>query len=273
VLLLFTQSRQRQIVRAVRFDEPWPAEWIADVHAAYSVLARHPLGTDEEIAMHYDFLRWFGSPLAEDVLDQGLDRFPASWILHDRLRGTLLKERGAEGLEEGYEQRLLAGEPPTDFHWYAGYTSVVTAEFFRRAGKNAEAEAAYERALAHYEQAIEENPEVREGADHYAALILAALARVDMEADDLSQALLGIEASFDRRSAAAASRDGLGISPVATGQMLVSRLEAEERVEEAAELRARLAGLDPELLLLPENERGGTPSPDARRFGGDRRDR
>jgi hypothetical protein len=92
-----------------------------------------------------------------------------------------------------------------------------------------------------------------------------------MEQGDLLEALRGIEASFERRPEAAASQDGLGISPVATAQMLVTRLEAEERLEEAARLKGRLEALDPELLLLPPNERGGRPSPDARRFGGARR--
>ena len=266
-LLLFAQARQRQIVRAVRFRQDWPAAWIADVHAAYSVLARHPLGEDGEIAMHYDFLRWFGSPLAEDALDRGLDRFPASWILHDRLRGTLLKERGAEGLEAAYEERLQRHGPVANFQWYAGYTAVVTAEFLRRAGKNEEATRAYGRALEHYELALEENPASREASDHYIALVFAALARVRMEQGDLHAAVQAIEASFDRRTEAAASRDGLGLSPVATAQMLIARLEAAGELDAAAGLRARLEALGPELLRLPPNERGGTPSPDARRFG------
>ena len=61
VLALFARARQRAIARAYREKTPWPPEWLTDVNAAYSVLVKHPLGTDEHVAAHFDFLRWLGA--------------------------------------------------------------------------------------------------------------------------------------------------------------------------------------------------------------------
>jgi hypothetical protein len=272
-LALFAQSRQRAIARAVRAKETWPAEWLTDVHAAYSVLARHPLGTDAQVAAHQDFLRALGaSAAADEALDAGLRRFPESWLLHDRLRGRILAEKGAAGLEPAYEAMLRAEGASPNLEWFAGYASMVAAEFHRRAAGEGETLAAYERAIAHYERWIEANAESRATADHYVALALAGRARLALERGDHAAALDEILASFERRPEAAASLDGLGIHPVGTAQMLMARLKDAGDAERAARLQAALDALDPALLELPAFEREG-PGDGARGRGGRRRDR
>ncbi len=268
VLRLFAESRQRSIGRAVRMRREWPAEWIADVHAAYSVLAEHPHGTDAQAAMHYDFLKWFGAGQATRVLDRALARFPESWLLHDRLRGRILRERGVVGLEPVYEGMLRQVGASPNLQWFAGYAAVVAAEFHRRAGDEDTALAAYDRAIAHYRAGTEAHPSTTRSAAHYVALALAGRARMALERGDLDAALAEILASFEREPWAAASLDGLGIQPVATANMLLSKLNEFGRSDDAARLSAsleRLGELDPELLELPPNERGGRPSPDALR--------
>src|SRR5262249_43099215 len=42
VLALFAQARQRAIAKAYREKSAWPPQWLADIHAAYAVLAKHP---------------------------------------------------------------------------------------------------------------------------------------------------------------------------------------------------------------------------------------
>ena len=77
-LALFAQARQRAISKAYRERKPWPPEWLADVHAAYAVLAKHPLGTDANAADCYDFLRWLGATpraLASSASITGLNVF------------------------------------------------------------------------------------------------------------------------------------------------------------------------------------------------------
>jgi tetratricopeptide (TPR) repeat protein len=146
---------------------------------------------------------------------------------------------------------------------------MVAAEFLRRASDGDGALAAYGRAIAHYERAIESDPSSREACDHYVALALAGRSRIALERGELERALDEILASFQRRPEAAANLDGLNLTPVDTANMLRTRLAAAEQGELTAKLQSALDALDPELLQLPEYERAtpGGPSADAQRFG------
>ena len=273
VLALFAEARRDAISKAIRDKQPWPKEWLADVHSSYSVLARHPLGSEALVAAHYDFLSALGAyGPAASALDEGLKRFPESWTLHDRLRARLLRERGVEGMEAAYEAMLQGENAAPNLEWYAGYTSLVAAEYHRRASKDSEARAAYERAIAHYEKSIDQNPLASESCDHYIALALAGRARLALEAGDLAATLDDLLAAFERSPRSAATLDGLNLSAVTSAYTLRARLSEAGDTERLATLQAALDSLDPELLRLPAFERGGPsgPSPDARRFGGRR---
>ncbi len=271
VLALFAEARRKAIFRAVREKEKWPSQWLADVHAAHSVLARHPFGTDLQGAAHYDFLIWLGGfARAERVLDDGLARFPDSWALHERLRRRILAQQGVGGLEAAYAERLAAPDAPQNLAWYAGYAALVAAEFHRRAGADDEALAAYDRGIALYERAALANPGARATVDHYVALALAGRARIAFEHGEWERATAEIVDSFERAPSAAATLDGLNLSPVDTAKMLRARLDDLQRDELVAKLDAALAELDPEMLLLPAYERDvqNAPPSTGRRRGG-----
>jgi tetratricopeptide (TPR) repeat protein len=256
VLALFAEGRRRAIWKALYAKEEWPAEWLTDVHAAYSVIARHPHGTDDQVVAHYDFLQLMGAPgQAATVLDAGLERFPESWGLHGRLRARILKEKGVDGLEPAYEAMLAAPGASPNLEWFAGYTSLVTAEFHRRASTVDQAYAAYERAISHYEQGIAANPESRASADHYIALAIAGRARIAFERGDDEAAVEYVLASFDRNPNAAATLDGLGHSAVTTAQLLQQRLARRDRPALAQTVQTALDELPPEMLEPPEFER------------------
>ena len=256
VLGIFAEARRKSITEAVRAKEEWPRQWLTDVNASYSVLARHPFGTDLQVVAHFEFLRQLGAwGPATRVLDDGVARFPASEALHRRLRGRLLWEKGVDGLEATYESMLAAPDAPAELAWFAGYASLVAAEFHRRSGEADPALAAYDRAIEYYERAITSHPESRDLADHYVAIAFAGQARVAYERGDDEAALGLLLESFERREASAASLDGLGLSAVGTAQMLRARLARDERTDAAARLEAALEGLDPELLRLPDFER------------------
>ncbi|HKE00288.1 MAG TPA: hypothetical protein VKE69_04705, partial [Planctomycetota bacterium] len=211
VLALFADARKQAIEKALRDKEPWPAQWLTDAGAAYDVLARHPLGTDEQAAAHHDLLKKLGAAgEASRVLDRGLARFPESWALHSRLRTRCLEEKGVDGLEATYEEMLRAKDARPSLEWFAGYASIVTAEYHKRAGRDAQALAAYDRAIAHYDRSIELSPGSRENADHYAALAIAGRARLAYERQDYERAVAELLASFERKASAAATEDGLG---------------------------------------------------------------
>jgi len=260
VLEQFARARQLEIGAALRERRPWPPEWLADVHAAYGVLARHPFGGDAQVADHYDLLRWLGAAAAAGrVLEDGLARFPDSWALHDRLRARILAESGVEGLEPAYEALRREQGGSASLAQAAGYTAIVAAEFHRRAGSEEKALAAYARAVALYEAATAAEAGMKPTSDHFAALALAGRARIACQQGDLERALADLVASFERCPDAAGTLDGLNLSPADTSRLLRARLEQAQRAELVARLDAALGRLDPELLRLPAYERGGAP--------------
>jgi len=273
VLGVFGEARRDMIAKAVRAKEEWPAQWLTDVHAAYGALARHPLGSDAHVAIHYDFVKALGAKgEAARVLDEGLQRYPDSSPLHERLRGRVLEDRGLrgfDGLEAVYEEMLRAAQQRgeaslANLEWFAGYASLVVAEFHRRAGDEAQALAAYGRAIAHYERVIAADPESRVSADHYVAVAIAGRARLAYEGGDDERALSELLASFEREPDAASTLDGLGLSAVGTARMVIARLTEEARGDLAARLQEALDELDPRHLALPAFERGGPPPPERR---------
>lgn len=261
VLALFARARQRAIARAYREKAPWPPEWLTDVNAAYSVLVRHPLGTDENVADHFDFLRWLGaSTRAAEVLEEGFARFPDSWALHDRLRSKILAEKGVDALEPAYAERLARANASPDLEWFAGYASLVVAEQCRKTSEPEKALAAYDRAVEHYKHGIERNAASQASADHYIALAFAGKARVSLEQGDLERATEEVLASFRRKPDAAATLDGLNISAVDTAKMLRARAAEAGNESVVKRVQEGLDRLDPSLLELPAYEREVPPA-------------
>jgi len=256
VLALFAEGRQEAIQKAVREKREWPAQWLSDANAAWSVLERHPLAADRHYAVHYDFLLQLGAfAQASSLLDAGLERFPSSWAMHERLRGRILREKGADGLESAYAELLATKTAWKELEWFAGYASITAAEFLRKASRPDEALAAYARAIAHYERCISANPDTRSTSDHYAALALAGRARLFYERHEEEQAVTELLAALVRKPEAAGSLDGLNLSPADTSRTLRDRLVALKRDDLVARLDAALAKIPPELLQLPAYER------------------
>ena len=250
VVTVFAESRWKAIKKAVKAKEDWPPSWLADVHSAYAVLRNHPLGTDGQVVWHYDLLMWLGArQKAVAVLMDGIERFRDSEALHRLLRERMLRWRGPQGLEETYERMLTQHEDPARLEAFAALASLEAGDQYRRASRFEEARAAYTRAIGHYEQAVEAYEGHRDGADVAIALALAARARVAYQVDDDKAALADILASFQRSPGTAGTRDGMGITPGETAQMLLARLKENGQAEAAQSLEDALSKLDPELLL------------------------
>ncbi|MEX1023898.1 MAG: hypothetical protein WD226_02370, partial [Planctomycetota bacterium] len=232
VLAIFGEARRMAITRSVQAEEEWPAEWLNDVGDAYAFLLEHPFGTEHHVLAHHDFLRWLGAHRrADEVLGAALVRFPDAADLHDRLRTQILREHGALGLEAHYERWLEEGTGTPSLRWFAGYASMVTAEYHRRQGERGASNAAYGRAIDHFEawavstagdESVAEEP-VREHADHFVAMAFAGRGRNALDDGDLERAWSELQRSYERRTSSAANLDGLGFSCVATTQMLASR--------------------------------------------------
>ena len=252
---LFAQQRQQAITEALNQKKDWPGEWLTDVNEAFAVLSKHPLGRDVHVADHFRFLMRLGAfGRAERTLEEGLKRFPDSWVLHGQLRSRVLWRDGIEGLEKAYADMLKDPEASPNLPWFAGYASIVAAENHRRQNEPDKALKSYDRALAYYLASVQKNPSSQGSSNHYAAIALAGRARIALEDNDLTGALDQVLASFSRKPEAAASMDGLNLSAVGTAKMLLARLRRGGQTEEADTLDAALARLDPKLLELPTFE-------------------
>ncbi|MCC7061709.1 MAG: hypothetical protein IT456_02825 [Planctomycetes bacterium] len=268
VLALFAAARQEGIVTAVREKKDFPPQWTTDVHAAYAVLERHPLGTDAHFAYHYDFLHFFGTPEADAVLDRGIERFPASPMLHERLRSRLLAQQDPAALEAEYERRVAAagssqsGSSPT-MPWFAGYASLCAAEAHRRTHHNDLAVAAYQRGIAHFEH-YQKATGNTDGV-HYIAMAHAGIARTQLLAGDLNATFASLQTVFQLAPRAAASVDGLGTTAMQTAEMLRGRALTEKQDELLKKIDAAIAALPPEAHELPEYEQNSRPANRRRR--------
>ena len=97
--------------------------------------------------------------------------------------------------------------------------------------------------------AIESNPGSRDSADRLVAFALAGRARMAYQLGDIDTAMSEVLASFARQTDAAGARDGAGVTPVETAQIVLSKLRVDERLDEAARLENALGELPPEYLL------------------------
>jgi tetratricopeptide (TPR) repeat protein len=254
VLTVFGEGRFKAIKEAAKANEKWPPEWLTDLEAAYTALLHHPLSTDGQVLWHYDLLEWLGvKDRAQAVLESGLERFPGSTALHQRLRLSLLRTKGVREMQAAYEDLIDVEAPDSNLLWYAGYASVVAGDFYRRRGLEAPALAAYDRAIELYGRASGAVPAWKEAADKTVALALAGRARLAYERGDDETATADIIASFDRSPGSVGTRDDLGITPAATAQMLMARLLEREKRDLVSALEAAIAKLDP-ALLVPEEE-------------------
>jgi hypothetical protein len=267
LLALFAEARQEAIVAAVRNKKEWPPAWSTDVHAAYAVLGKHPLGRDSHVAHHYDFLHFFGTPEADAVLDRGLQRFPDSARLHARLRSRLLERKDPAALETEYARRLEQPSAPATLPWFAGYASLVAAEAHRRKHDGPAALAAYQRGIDLF---------VRYGKDtgntdgeHYVAMGHAGIARVKLLAADLPGSFAALQQAFAVAPMAGAAVDGLGSTAVQTAQMLRAKATEAKAEDLVKQVDAALQALPAEALIPPEYERNNPPGnrPQRRRGG------
>jgi tetratricopeptide (TPR) repeat protein len=136
---------------------------------------------------------------------------------------------------------------------YAGLASTAVAEQYRRMRRPQDALAAYGRAMALWEEAARDDVRQAETARAAAALARAARARVLYQLGRDGEALEEMLTCFQGAPEAAGTRDGMGITPGETAQMLYARLKTGGQEEAAQRLEVALKAIDPE-LLRPDRE-------------------
>ena len=131
--------------------------------------------------------------------------------------------------------------------------STAVAEQYRRLRRPDAALEAYQRSMARWEEAAKGDVRHAETARAAIALARAGRARVLYQQGRDAEALEEMLASFQGSPETAGTRDGMGVTPGETAQMLYARLKTGGQAEAAARLEAALRAIDPE-LLRPDRE-------------------
>ncbi|MEO1698470.1 MAG: hypothetical protein AAFU73_14315 [Planctomycetota bacterium] len=258
VASMATDLAVEELYRAARRRETRDridADAIAAVDSGFDLLAAHPLGTDAQALKHHDFLAYMGArKRAFDVLVRGIERFPGSASLHERLRGRLLWSRGTGALVEFYAKRKAAPEADVLTYWYSGLAGLVAGEFQRRRARAADALTTYEGAIADFRTVIELDPKSKDASLHYVAIAKASQGHARMELGDLEESAALLTEAFDTFESAADVLDGLNTSAMTTSVDLRAKL-ADAGLERArAALQARIDALPAGLKGMPAFE-------------------
>jgi hypothetical protein len=259
VLSVFADHKREAIRSAAEAGRRWPQEWLSEAQSTYAILAQHPLSTDAEVARQYDFLiRLRAIAPADRVLKQGLERYPASWMLHERYRLLLLAGQGVDGIEKAYRDWMERPGAPAFLTWYAAQASVFAAEQLRRENRLVDADIAYQRSLGLFQRQREMDAETADSAAPYEVRAMAGRARLALESENPIEAQKLILKAFTHRPEAAALLDGLNVTPVGTARKILAALQeaGEERLAlELQQALDSLGDLDTGLLELPDFER------------------
>ncbi|MEZ5973807.1 MAG: hypothetical protein R3E96_02875 [Planctomycetota bacterium] len=261
-LRLYVRGKRRAVREALGVEgAELSPEMVADTQAAYRVLENHPLCTDEDCSTQVDFLnRMRAHAQAEEALQRALVRFPDSAELHLRLRNRILATRGATGLgglEATYESMLAAPTATPNLTWFAGYASLLAAEYHRRDKDMEGAAAAYQRSIDHFEKNQADLPANQATCSHFIAIAHAALARLAMERADWPVAVSHMIAAIETNPASMSTIDGMGFTGVMTATTLTARLEENEQTELLERLRTAVEGLTTETRRPPAFDRVG----------------
>ena len=261
VLEVLARARTQAIYDAEGATEEWPAEWLAQAHAAFSILDRHPDGSEAQAVAHADLLaylgarRWLG-----DQLERVLQRWPRSADLHARVRTQVIATRGALALEGYYDSRAAASLDPAAFAWFHAYATMMRAEEETRRGNGEAADAAYERALARFERSAALEPEFASSSASYSALALVAQARLCWDAEP-ERAIGLVLAAFERAPECGEWKDGLGVTPIETLGRLRARIRKLDAPEWMERLRSGVEATAPAVWELSDRLPGSPSAP------------
>jgi len=250
LLDVFATSRVRSIYAAEGAGEAWPAQWFAEAHAAFRVLAEHPAGTVEQVFVHTDLLLAFElEDERGEALRAALVRYNASDKVHTRFRSHVVRSRGLPALFDAYDAVRPSVPDLATHDWFGGYAGLIVAEDRMRVGAEDAARAAYEETVRRFDASVAANPTFEDTANHYVALAVSALARIALSDQDLERAADLAAEAIRRRPASAESRDGFGRTPLFTVRAVRLALESAGRDELAKQFAESVLSADADVWV------------------------
>jgi tetratricopeptide (TPR) repeat protein len=240
VVEVLAQSRLAALYPALGTEDGWPAAWLADVVAAYDVLAMHPRTTEAQFVAGLDALITLElhGPTRR-LLDAAVRRYPGSATAHSYLRWQRLRDEGADGLQRAYDELAGTSRDPT-LLWFAGFAFLAAAERHVEETRGHDALPAYARAIEFFETALALQPDFG-NALHYVAMAHAGRARIQIADGDLDLAVTSIQDAAAASPTSFSEPDGEGVTPIATARELRRALRDAGAPEQADELTTALA--------------------------------
>ena len=202
-------------------EDDYPSSSITEAHTAFSLLAQHPFGTEQQVIAHLDMLGYLGARRAAGAaVRTGLSRHPVSAAIHERFRNIVISEGGAAALEKAYA--TPSNEPGTRaaLAWFSGYAFLIAAEQYVRDEKAQAAKRAYSRSVKDFGDSASANASYADSANHFAVLALGGLARLAVNAQDAASGVDLLLKAASLRPQSFSSEDGLGQSPAGTAEKL-----------------------------------------------------
>lgn len=238
VLEILAQTQLAIVYQPIEKDGKYPSEAIANVHAAYDALTRHPAATAREVKAHLDFLLYLGARYHASVaIAGGLERFPSDPSIHQYHRDHALWKNGNTGMETAYDHIPREKRVPS-IDWFAGYGCLIAAEGHVRAKILVAAKRAYGKAIRNLQRSGDAAASFRDSAQHYVALAYGGLGKLALDAQDFATAKQHVLAGMTARPASFGSPDGLGNNLRRTVRRLRRKLDDAGKAEIDAQLEA-----------------------------------
>ncbi|MFN0206559.1 MAG: hypothetical protein ACKVS6_09645 [Planctomycetota bacterium] len=251
-LWVFGSAMRAQITKASSEGNNWPGSWLTDADAAFDIAEKHPLSNAYVFAGHADLLITVEAlDEADRVILAGLQKFADASPIHERYRSRVLADKGIGGLDAAYAELIKKNPESAPIAWFGGYAAIVSAEFHKRSGNDADAKNAYARTIEQFERSIKIDAAYEETANHHIAMANAGLARIHLESGDLDAAVAGIVAALQLKPEVYESEDGLGRTPKITLNAMRWVLDEKNREDLREKLEASLEKIDSEIASRP----------------------
>lgn len=223
-------QKSQQDANAVAADE------IAAAAYAFLLLAKHHAHTAADVQKAAQLLAFAGARRdAQELLRDGLQRFPDNNDLHAEYRTRLALDRGALALRTAYAAFGKSTEDQATAEWFAGYADLVAAEMFVKQSDD-RAAPAYKSALARFQISQARNAGYADSAQHFSVLAHAGLALILHQQGDAQGAVEHLLLARSLRPASMGEADGLARKPEAVLLRIARELSAAGKQDLADQL-------------------------------------
>lgn len=171
------------------------------------------------------------------LLDRLVTLLPKSADVHERWRGRMLADLGADPMRQRSAGLADAAADQPTAQWFAGYAALIAAERHMQDHRPDAARSAYDAAIERLGRAAGDDEAMAVSAHHFAVLAHAGRAHLRFAAGDASGAVDDLVRAAALRPESLDESDGLLRKPRAMAARIAEALTAQGQAELAARLQ------------------------------------